>query len=222
MNTNDVLLIAASLTICAGFRAFIPIFVLALLGHLENSMLLKIINPTVKPLFFGNEYLLYISGLLAFIEVMGDKSEAYGNFLDAMNLILRPLAGGFIIFCFLRLEDPVLNYVVSLFFGVLLTVPFHSLKANARFLSQDFSYSSFNTYLSITEDLEATAGSILSVFLPVVSVIIIPITFLTTLFLYKKWKTKLLSEKELQNMNDENQRPAVVDMSLFKNFRNVE
>lgn len=187
---------AGALACSAGFRAFLPLFIIAFLtrgGNLDPEL----INPAVKPYFTGNDIVFYVLAGLAVVEVLGDKIPAVSNFLEIILMFMRPVAGGLVAFSMLTFREPNLNFIVAVALGVMLTLPFQSMKSSTRILSDRGEFGAFNTALSFTVDIESFGGAVLGLVFPQIAIILNPLMFYFTLEGFKKWRVRLIAGEEL-------------------------
>jgi hypothetical protein len=153
-------------------------------------------NPAIRPFVAENEVFLYMTGALVFVEIMINKSENLREYYDTISFIARPISAGFVMYCFVILEDPILNFASAVALGIIFTLPFANLKDSAKMLSRALALRRYNFYLSLTEDLGAIIGSFFAIIFPYLSISLIPLGFLLTIHRFKHWKEKLLALKQ--------------------------
>jgi hypothetical protein len=189
--------LAGSLAICVGFRTFLPLLTLLILSRI-GLLDVTFLNPSVSSLITSNEIFLYIIGTAAIFEIIITKTGDLADIFETVNFFLRPLMGGFIMFSFIRLNDPVLNIASTFALGIIFTIPFSNMKEEAKVLTKTLAYNHYNYSLGLIEDLESAAGSVLAIVSPQVAISIIPLGFLLTLHWFKLWKKKLLALKKYE------------------------
>jgi hypothetical protein len=194
MGDNFPFFLAGSLAICVGFRTFIPVLLMIILAR-AGILDLELLNPVVRTLVTQNEIFLYLIGTSVFVEILAGKTENLGEYCDTINFFLRPVTGGFIMYSFITLNDPILNIASALVLGTIFSLPFANLRTEAKMMNRALALRRYNFYLSLTEDFEALVGSYFAIVSPYLSISLIPLGFLLTLHRFKDWKRTLLALK---------------------------
>ncbi len=187
---------AATMSISSGFRAFIPLFMISLAAR-QGIISTKMLNPLVGPYLAKNDIVFYTLLVLAFFELLFDKVPSMGHFLDAIYFLFRPLFGALAGYSFLNLGDSIANFVVAMVMGVALSLPFNNLKSNIRSFTEEGVFRQFNLYMSLVEDVESIAGTILGIIFPLGGVVVVPAVFYFTTDAFKKWKIKIIADREV-------------------------
>jgi hypothetical protein len=153
---------AFGLSASAGLNAYIPLLVVALLGRYTHLIHL---NPPYDAL--TSWWVIGVLVLLSFVEFFADKIPAVNHVNDAIQTIVRPVAGAILFAASANVLTEV-NPVVSLIAGLLVAGSVHAVKAVAvRPAVTVTTAGAGNLAVSALEDLASTIMSILSVVVPV-------------------------------------------------------
>ncbi len=180
-----------SLSACAGLRAFLPLFALAVLtrsGHIH-------VSPSFE--WIGSTPSLIVFGVATVTEILGDKFPAVDNFLDTIGAFVKPVAGTILFATVVVKMDPLLAVVLGIIMGGSVSEIVHVKKSAIRLASTSMSAGVANPFLSIMEDVGSGIGVFLSFIAPILAFIVV-IAFLVFLFaMYKKYvaKKKLAAEE---------------------------
>lgn len=150
-----------SLASMCGLRAFLPLAGVSLLawtGRLD-------LHPSFAWLGHPASALCFTTALLA--EAVGDKIPAVDHALDAVGVLLKPIAGALVTASFIQDMDPLLALVAGLASGGLVAEGVHLVKAKVRLASSVLTGTLANPLLSLAEDFVALLGVVLSVVVPV-------------------------------------------------------
>ena len=88
MDTLAILLTATALAAAAGFRAFVPLFGLALVQR--TGLALPMADGFA---WLGSDTALVVLGVACALEILADKVPLVDNLLDTVGLFVRPAAG---------------------------------------------------------------------------------------------------------------------------------
>jgi uncharacterized membrane protein len=154
------ILMGINLAGCAGLRAFLPPLGLSLLawsGHV-----------TLAPTFawLGRPEVAGVFAVAAIVEIIADKYPGLDHLLDAVGLIVRPLAGALAASSLLTGMDPLLALCVGIITGSAAAGTVHAAKAKLRLLSSGLTAGIGNPVLSCVEDGTAIAGTVLGIVAP--------------------------------------------------------
>lgn len=143
------ILMGLALSAVCGLRAFLPLFLISVLGALGKLELAEayawIASPAALTTF----------GLAVIVELVADKIPMVDHALDSLSLILKPAAAALVTASMITDFDPLLALVLSLLTGGLIAEGLHLLKAKARVFSSMFTGSLANPVLSLLEDMAA-------------------------------------------------------------------
>lgn len=198
---------SGAMSACAGFRAFLPLFLITFLlrsGNLGEDK----INPFLRPFLVDNTPIYYALGILAALEILGDKLPGAANFIEIFLMFLRPGIGVVTAFALLNLKDPSLNFIIAVAFGALFILPFQKEKSSARILSESGEMAMYNLTLSFAVDVEAFGGAILAYLVPPVAFFVIPIIYHFTMEGFNRWRVRLIAGQELDMDFDDGAPPG--------------
>ncbi|MCD4783029.1 MAG: DUF4126 domain-containing protein [Candidatus Eremiobacteraeota bacterium] len=199
------LLLAGTLAMCSGLRALVPL--LAICWAARSGLLgAKFLNPDLYPYLAKNDTVFFVIVIFTVIEVLGDKVPSASSFLDGLHLVLRPIAGVIACLAVLNHPDPIVNYIIALGFGAGITLPVQSFRASCKILSDAISYGNYNLYLSITEDVLSLGGVVLGIVSPMIALPVCIILVYFSLNAFRKWKFKVLSGEEEEELTPERMR----------------
>lgn len=179
--------LGVTLSAAAGFRAFLPLF---LLGVMQRYDLMA-----GHSLGSGFAWISSDTGILCLsvattVEVLADKIPAVDHALDSLMTLLRPLAGGASVVAVLSPTDPVFAYVSALVLAGTTTLPIHLGKSLLRFGSNAVTGGAAAPALSTLEDVSAGAAVALSLLLPVFAVIFAVLGVWLAVTLWRRWKRR--------------------------------
>lgn len=160
------LMMALSLSACAGLRAWLPLLVLGAAGRFELVPLSDSFG------FVSSTPALLVFGLATIVELAADKIIAVDHALDALSTLVRPVAGTLLAAAALSDLDPLLATVCGLVIGGSTALTIHAGKAAVRAKSSSIAPlhgGMGNTLLSVLEDVATFIGAPLAIFLPVVA-----------------------------------------------------
>jgi hypothetical protein len=158
-----MILMAVSLSAAAGLRAFLPLFAISLLSLSGNISLAS-----------GFEWLstpeaAIVFGLAVILEIAADKIPGLDNALDAVGLVVKPMAAALLSSSLIIGMDPLLAVVLGLIIGGTVAGTIHLGKAKLRAFSTITTAGTGNSVLSFTEDAASIIGTIVSIVVPVLS-----------------------------------------------------
>lgn len=144
-----VILMAVSLSACAGLRAFIPPLALSLFaisGHI-----------TLSPQFawLARWEVAAVFGLAVVIEIVADKYPGLDHALDAVALVIKPAMGALVASSVITGVDPLLALCLGIILGGTTAGVVHLGHAKLRLLSTAFTGGLGNPVLSLVEDAVA-------------------------------------------------------------------
>ncbi len=155
------------LAACAGLRAFLPLFVVALAGKLE------LVTLSDSFAWLASWPALIVFGAAVVVEVLSDKFPIVDNLLDSMQIFVKPIAGALVAATVVADWAPLYVTVVAVIGGGSAAGLVHVAKAKVRLLSSATTAGFGNPVLSVSEDVGALAGSLGSLVLPQVVVAIL-------------------------------------------------
>ena len=155
------------LAACAGLRAFLPLFVVALAGKLE------FVTLSDSFAWLASWPALIVFGAAVVAEVLSDKLPIVDNFLDSVQIFVKPIAGALVAATVVEDWAPLYVTVVAVIGGGSAAGLVHVAKAKVRLLSSTTTAGFGNPVLSVSEDVGALAGSLGSLVVPQVVVAIL-------------------------------------------------
>lgn len=154
---------AFGLSASAGLNAYIPLLIVALLARFTNLMQLNQPWDTLT-----NGWIIALLVILSVIEFFADKIPAVNHINDAIQTVIRPVAGA-VAFAASAEVITDINPVLSLAAGLIVAGTVHAVKAAAvRPAVTATTGGAGNIPVSIAEDLISTLLSILAIVVPVV------------------------------------------------------
>ena len=157
------LMMGLSLAACAGFRAWLPLFVMGVMARTNHIAL----NPSMQ--FLASDAMLIIFGLASALEFFGDKFIVVDHFLDAVGTVARPVAGTILASSVLTHIDAQTALLLGLIVGGGTALTMHTGKAVVRAKSTllaGFHGGTGSTVLSFGEDILSGGISILAFVAP--------------------------------------------------------
>ena len=148
------------LAACAGLRAFLPLFVVALAGRLELATL------SDSFAWLASWPAVIVFGAAVVVEVLSDKFPIVDNLLDSVQVFVKPIAGALVAATVVEDWAPLYVTVVAIIGGGLAAGLVHVAKAKVRLLSSATTAGLGNPVLSVSEDVGALAGSVVSLVVP--------------------------------------------------------
>ena len=157
------------LAACAGLRAFLPLFVVSLAGKLEFVTLSDSFS------WLASWPALIVFGVAVVAEILSDKIPIVDNFLDSVQIFVKPIAGAFVAATVVADWSPLYVTVVAIIGGGSAAGLVHVAKAKVRLASSVTTAGFGNPVLSVTEDVGALAGSVGALVVPqiVVGILIV-------------------------------------------------
>lgn len=158
---------AFGLSASAGLNAYLPLLVVALVARYTD--LLKLNEPWDG---LTSWWVIGTLVVLLLIEMTVDKIPAVDTLNDVIQTIGRPVAGA-ILFAAGSGAVGDLHPVLALIAGLLLAGGVHTVKSVARPVVTATTAGTGNWAVSIIEDVLALIGTILSILLPILIILII-------------------------------------------------
>jgi hypothetical protein len=172
-------LVGISLAACCGLRAFLPPFVFGLsvrLGVVETVLGRPVdLHPGFE--WIASTPALVVFGVALVAELAADKIPVVDHALDAIQTVVRPLAGMLVVAASLTELEPLPAAVVGLIVGGSVAGGVHVVKSKARIVSTLGTGGLASPALSIAEDVTALAGSILAVTVAVAAFLALLVLF---------------------------------------------
>jgi hypothetical protein len=158
----------------AGLNAYIPLLVLGLAGRFN------VIELTGPYTFLEQWWMLGLMAVLLAIEIVADKVPAVDTVNDAIQTVVRPVAGGLLAVSAAGVvKAPAIVLFVA---GVLLAGSVHAAKASARPALNVATGGTGGPVVSVIEDIVSFVLSLLAILFPVLAAIAIGV------MLYLLWR----------------------------------
>ncbi len=166
------------LAACAGLRAFLPLFVVALAGKLE------LVTLSDSFAWLASWPALIVFGAAVVVEVLSDKFPFVDNLLDSVQLFVKPIAGALVAATVVEDWAPLYVTVVAVIGGGSAAGLVHVAKAKVRLVSSTTTAGFGNPVLSVSEDVGALAGSLGSILVPqlVILILLLGVAFAWLIF----------------------------------------
>ena len=157
------LMMGVGLAASDGLRAFLPLLVVGLAGRFE------VIALSGSFEWMASTPALTVFALAVGAEVLGDKFPVVDHLLDVAGTFARPIAGAVAAASPITTLDPLTGLVVGVIIGGSVAGGVHAAKSGARLVSSASTAGVANPALSMVEDVVSLSGSVLSIFVPVVT-----------------------------------------------------
>ncbi len=164
-----------------GLRAFLPVFVVGVLGRLDLVPLRESFE------WLGSTPALVIFGTAVVLEVLGDKIPGVDHFLDMAGTVIKPAAGALVVVAALAEFPPLYAAVIGLLVGGSVSGSVHVAKAGLRAIVTGATVGTANPAVSATEDSLSLGGALLAIFYPVIFLLA---TFTAALLLLYAWRRR--------------------------------
>lgn len=149
-----------ALAACAGLRAFLPLFLVAVaskLGWVPVSGPFQWLSTWPAVLVFG---------VAVVTEVLADKVPLLDNLLDIAQSVVKPAAGALLAMSVLTDLDPMRSTVLGIISGGGTAGVVHLAKAKVRLFSSTTTAGLGNPFLSVGEDLLSFGGTVIALVVP--------------------------------------------------------
>lgn len=157
-----------ALAACAGFRAWLPLFLagsVARLGWLD-------LGPGFQ--FLSSNRALVLFGVATILELLGDKVPAVDHALDVIGTPLRPAVGALLAASVMGFAtDPLTALALGVAVGAPAALVPHAAKSALRVASTALTGGLANPLLSVLEDVITVVMFALAVLVPVLVVLLV-------------------------------------------------
>jgi len=161
------LLMGLSLAATAGLRAFLPLLGLALAAHFG------LVHLNGRFAWLQSGAALVVLAIAAVAEMLADKIPVVDHALDALQTVVRPMAGVVAVAGTQAHMDPLMAGVMGLVLGAPLAGSVHVAKGGVRLASTAATAGFANPLLSLAEDVVTAALAFLSLFAPVIAFLVV-------------------------------------------------
>jgi hypothetical protein len=165
--TISLIFMGVSLSACAGLRAFLPLAAISLMAQAGQI--------TLAPGFewLGSWQALAVFGLAAILEIMADKYPGVDHVLDAIGLVVKPLAGALLATSLITGMDPLVAATLGIITGGVAAGTLHVAKSKLRLASTALTGGLGNPVLSFVDDGASVLGTVLAFAAPVLSAVLV-------------------------------------------------
>jgi hypothetical protein len=154
---------AFGLSASAGLNAYIPLLIVGVLARYTDTIKLSSPWDTLT-----EPWVLLVLAVLLLVEILADKIPAVNHFNDALQTVIRPIAGA-ILFAASAHVITDLHPIVAMVCGLFVAGAVHGVKALAiRPAVTATTGGTANPVVSTVEDIIATVLSIIAILIPVV------------------------------------------------------
>ena len=154
MTTPEIIGIAASLSLLAGWRLYAAVLAAGLAVRFGGFGLP---GELVGLAVLGNWWVLGVAAAGALAEFLADKVAIVDSLWDAVHSLVRPIGGALLAFAVVSPGDPVLG-IVALLLGGGAALAAHSAKAGSRAVINTSPEPVSNIVASVAEDGVTAAG----------------------------------------------------------------
>jgi hypothetical protein len=174
-----------SLAACAGFRAFLPLLAAGSAARLD---LIPLGNSFTW--LESNEALLILA-VATLVEILGDKIPVVDHLLDTAAVAIKPAAGWLVAAAPLLDLDTKWATILALITGSTVAGAVHLGRAQLRVVSTVTTAGLGNPVLSVGEDMATVAGTVLSIFLPLLAFLAISAALVLVVRLWLRRRRRL-------------------------------
>ncbi len=208
------------LALASGLNAYLPLLSLALANRFLH---LYKVNPNFP--FVTSDWFIILLVILSILDFAADKIPLIEHAWNAVHTVIRPIAGIFvaaastnqvtlpinisaissslfreasiIVISDMRIAGLALLIVIALLGGILAAIS-HAAKSTTRIISTFTTAGFLNAILSIGEDVLVVIAVLLSLFVPLIMLILI-VLFLLVFgpYLFRLWSGRLSSPRSL-------------------------
>ena len=188
MQITSILLsvfLGIGLASATGFRVFLPLFVLSVAAHFQ----MLTINQNFA--FVGNLTALLVLGVAMIVEILAYYIPFIDNILDVVATPLAAIAGTFVMVSTLVDFSPVATWSLAIIAGGGTATAFQGMTTVTRMASTAKTAGIGNPILATAETGTSVLLSVSSLFLPIVTFVIVLVLLVILTFVLKKFKKRL-------------------------------
>jgi hypothetical protein len=154
---------AFGLSASAGLNAYIPLLIIGVLARYTNTIELSSPWDTLT-----DPWVLLVLAVLLLVEIVADKIPAMNHINDALQTVVRPIAGAIVFAASAHIISNV-HPAISMICGLFVAGAVHGVKALAiRPAVTVATGGTANPIVSTAEDIIATVLSIVAILIPVI------------------------------------------------------
>ena len=179
MDIIQNLLLGLALASAAGLRAFLPLLGLAAAAHFGY------VHLNGQFAWLRSDTALVTLAIAAVAEFLADKVPVVDHALDALQTIIRPLAGALAVAGTQQHLDPATAAILGLILGAPLAGGLHLTKGGTRLASTAATAGLANPALSLAEDGASLVLTILALVAPVLGFLL---ALLIVVLAWRAWR----------------------------------
>lgn len=164
-----------------GFRVFVPLFALSLASYFDVWQL----NDSWQ--WIGSNTALIVLGIATLIEIFAYFIPYVDNFLDSIAVPLAAIAGTIIMLSTVAELDPVITWSLAIIAGGGTAAAITGTSSTTRLASTVTTGGLANPVVSILETGTSIFMSVVSIFIPILALILVLIIVFIIFKLYKKF-----------------------------------
>jgi hypothetical protein len=172
------------LAACAGLRAFLPLFVVGLAGRLD------FVTLSDSFAWLQSWPALIVLGSAVVIEVLGDKFPVVDHVLDTVQTFVKPIAGALVMATVVEDWAPLYVTVFWIVVGGSTAGLVHVTKAKLRLASSATTAGLGNPVLSASEDVGALAGTVGSIAVPPVMLLVLAVAIALMWIMLRRYRRR--------------------------------
>lgn len=153
------------LAAATGFRAFLPLAVIAWAGRLHSIEL----SPTFR--WLTSDAALISLSVAVLLEFIGDKFPVIDHVLDAAGAFIKPVAGALLVAASLTELDPVYATLIGIAAGGITAEGVHIVKAKSRLFANVATLGFAAPVLSLLEDLISILLIVIAILFPLMAIV---------------------------------------------------
>ena len=184
--------LGVTLSAAAGFRAFLPMF---LLGVMQRYDLMGGYSLGENFHWLSSDPAMACLSVATTLEVIADKIPALDHALDAVMTFIRPAAGGVSVLAVISPQDPVVAYVLGIVLAGGATLPIHLGKSMLRLGGNAATGGMAAPVLSAVEALSAGGVVVLAIVIPLCAMLFGILALLAVVWFWRRLKRRR-SERE--------------------------
>ncbi|MGE0491246.1 MAG: DUF4126 domain-containing protein [Vulcanimicrobiota bacterium] len=187
------LFLGASLAATAGFRAFLPLFLLGL-GFRMGWADVYQLAPAFA--WLSSTPALIALGSATIFEIGADKVPAVDTALDTVYTAVRPTAGAVAVLAVISHDNPLVAYVAAVCLAGGATLPIHLLKTGTRVAANTATAGVAAPVKSTCEDVAALGLGVTALVAPVVAFVAALAGGLIAFLLLRRWRARRAKNKD--------------------------
>ncbi len=168
----------------AGLNAWLPLLIVGLMGRFTHVIALKAPFDALT-----NTWVLLGLAFLLLIEIFADKIPVIDSINDMVHTLIRPVAGGILFAAHSGAVgglDPTMSFVL----GLISAGGVHAVKATSRPIVTATTGGIGNMFVSMAEDFIAGIATVIALFAPIVSAVIMGTLLVLFLLVVTRWRAR--------------------------------